>query len=161
MNQLQLSEMVFALNNRIHPNDAGSLILRFFGRDVRGSLPNSLDRNLNWRFLIENRGKIHQKRVEKKGRCSKESYVVGEKVLVENVVSKLWDREAVITGVRTAAENTIVSYNLDIGGLQSIRHRKSLRKIANLPNEDEVAEDNIDRNHLKMSGFSSRIVQYP
>ena len=62
-------------------------------------------------------GKLYQTRVEKKGCCSKESYVVGEKVLVQNVVSKLWDREAVITGVRTVVDQTIVSYNLDIWGL--------------------------------------------
>ena len=51
MNQLQLSEMVFALNTRIQPNDAGSPISRFFRGDVRGSLPNSLNRNLNRCFF--------------------------------------------------------------------------------------------------------------
>ena len=64
---------------------------------------------------MENKRKIHQKRVERKGRCSKESHVIGEKVLVQNVVTKLWDIEAVVTGIRTAADKTIVSYNLDIG----------------------------------------------
>ena len=54
MNLLQLSEMVFAINTRIQPYDTGSLLSRFFGRDVRGSLPNSLNRNLNWSFLIVN-----------------------------------------------------------------------------------------------------------
>ena len=97
-------------------------VQNFFRRDVRGSLPNTLNRNLNLIFLMEKKGKLHQKRVEKKGRCSKKSYSVGEKVFLQNVFSKLWDREAVITGVRTAADKTIVSYHLDIGGLQSTRH---------------------------------------
>ena len=52
--------------------------------------------------------------------------VIGEKVLVQNLATKLWDREAVVTGVRTSADKTIVSYNLDIGGLKSKRHRKFL-----------------------------------
>ena len=39
----------------------------------------------------------------------------------------------------TAANKTIVSYNLDIGGLQSTIHRKFLRNIFDLPTEDEVA----------------------
>ena len=49
MSQLQLSEMVFALNSRIQPNGTGSPISRFFGRDVRDcNVPNSLNRSLNW-----------------------------------------------------------------------------------------------------------------
>ena len=32
-----------------------------------------------------------------------------------------------------------MSYNLDIGGLQSTRHRKFLRKNVDLPNQDEAA----------------------
>ena len=81
--------------------------------------------------MIEGR---YSERGWKKGCCSKESSAIGEKVSVQNVVSKLWDREAVITGIRTAADKTIVSYNLDIRGLQSARHRKVLRKIVDLPN---------------------------
>ena len=46
MNQLQLSECVFAINSRIKPDGCGSPILRFFLRDVREHLPNSLDKKL-------------------------------------------------------------------------------------------------------------------
>ena len=105
-----------------------------------------------------------KKGVEKKGRCSKESFVVGGKVLVQNVVSKLWDREAVITGVRTAADTTIVSYNLDIGGLRSTRHRKFLRKIVNFPNEDEAAEEpvmNADKRVVKAGQDRSLFAALP
>ena len=56
---------------------------------------------------------------------------------MQNVGTKLWDREATITRLRTAADNTIVSYNIDIAGVKSTRHRKSLRKlIVNDKNED-------------------------
>ena len=65
--------------------------------------------------------------------------VIGEKVLVQNLATKLWDREAVVTGVRTSADKTIVSYNLDIAGLQSTRHRKFLRKVVGLTDQDEAA----------------------
>ena len=65
--------------------------------------------------------------------------VIGEKVFVQNLATKLWDREAVVTGGRTSADKTIVSYNLDIAGLQSTRHRKFLRKVVDLPNQDETA----------------------
>ena len=56
MSQLQLDEMVFALNSRIQSNETGSPISRFFGRDVRDmNIPNSLNRNLNWEILMQNR----------------------------------------------------------------------------------------------------------
>ena len=74
---------------------------------------------------MENRRKVHLKRVERKGRCTKESYKIGRKVLMQNVGSKLWDNEAVITGIRTAADRTIVSYNIDIGGIQSTIFKKA------------------------------------
>ena len=57
---------------------------------------------------------------------------------MQNVASKLWDRQAVVTGIRTA-DMAIVSYDLDIGGLQSSRHRKYFRKLVDLPNHDEAA----------------------
>ena len=77
------------------------------------------------------------KRVARKGCGSKEIFSVGERCLVQNVVTKLWDREAIIKGLRTAADNTIVSYNIDIAGVKSTRHWKFLRKlIMNDKNED-------------------------
>jgi len=91
MSQLQLSEMVFALNSRIQPNETGSSISRFFGWDIWDLLPNNLNRNLNWSYLMENRRKVHLKRVARKGRCSKEASSVGERCWVQNVVTKLSD----------------------------------------------------------------------
>ena len=57
---------------------------------------------------------------------------------MQNVKSKVWDRQAVITGVRTACDGTIVSYDIEIGGVKSTRHRKFLRKmnINNVADED-------------------------
>ena len=141
MNQLQLSELVFALNSRIQPNDTGSPILRFFGRDVRDkNVPNSLNRNINWEILMQNRRDVHLRRVSRKGRGTKEIYSVGELCWVQNVKTKLWDRKAVITGLRTASDNTIVSYDIEIEGVKSTRHRKFLRKMNNegLPVAEEA-----------------------
>ena len=74
MNQLQLSECVFAINSRIQPDGCGSPISRFFWRDVRGGLPNSLDRILDWKCLMENRWQAHLRRVKRKGRCTKDTF---------------------------------------------------------------------------------------
>ena len=92
---------------------------------------------------MENRRQAHLKRVERKGRCTKDTFEIWEKVLLQNIGTKLWDREAVVAGVRVSADGTIVSYNLDIGWIHSTRHRKFLRK-SNLPNVecDKVSVEN-------------------
>ena len=46
MNQLQISECVFAINSRVQPDGCGSPIARFFQRDVKSGLPDSLDRSI-------------------------------------------------------------------------------------------------------------------
>ena len=57
----------FAINSKMQPNNTGSPISRFFLRDVRAPhLPNSINRNLDGRYLMENRRKAHLKRVERK-----------------------------------------------------------------------------------------------
>ena len=49
----------------------GSFIARFLGPNGRGAIPNSLDRNINWKLIMKNRALQHQKRVETKGKSLK------------------------------------------------------------------------------------------
>ena len=72
MNQLQINECIFAINSRVQPDGCGSHIARFFQRDVRcHGLPNSLDRSIDYRILMENRRQAHLRRVNRKGRTKK------------------------------------------------------------------------------------------
>ena len=47
LSQLQLSELIFAINSRTQ-GEQGSALTRFLGRGVRGNLPNSLERDVTW-----------------------------------------------------------------------------------------------------------------
>ena len=87
--------------------------------------------------------------MNRKGRCIKDSFSVGEIVRVQNIQSKLWDTQAVITGTRVVADGRIVSYDLDINGNHSTRHRKFLQKC-HLPNraDDLVVENSVDESGL-------------
>ena len=72
MTQLQISKCIFAINSRVQPEGCGSAISRFFLRGVRtNNLPNSLDRNMDWKILMENRRKAHLRRVNRKGKLQK------------------------------------------------------------------------------------------
>ena len=59
----------------------------------------------------------------------KETYSVGETVRLQNIKTKKWDILGVVTGIRTADDNTILSYDID-GNITS-RHRRYMCKIKN------------------------------
>ena len=107
----------------------GSPIARFLRRNTRGAIPNSLDRNINWTMMMQNRALQHQKRVEKKGRKPKETYEIGERVLIQDVGTRQWNKQGTVISLRQSQDGTVVSYLLDINGYETSRHRKYMRKL--------------------------------
>ena len=79
-----------------------------------------------------NRRQAHLKRGERKGRCTKDTFSVGEKVLIQNVQSKLWDIEAIITGVRVSGDGTIAHLKIVYLKRHESQIKKKERKEANL-----------------------------
>ena len=67
MSQLQLSELVYAVNGR-EDGDKGSAMTRFIGRGTRSNLPNSWNRLVDWRQQLEMKGEERETRVRKKER---------------------------------------------------------------------------------------------
>ena len=137
LNQLQIHEMVYCNNCREQNSGMGSAIARFLGRNCRGAIPNSLDRNANWQAMMDNRAKQHQTRVDKKGKKPKETYEIGEKCLVQDIATRQWNKEATVISVRTSVDGTVVSYLLNINGYETARHRRYMRKIV-LPDDTET-----------------------
>ena len=83
-----------------------------------------------------------EKRVMMKERTvGKETYSVGETVrlqCLQNIKTKKWDILGVVTGIRTADDNTILSYDIDIDGTITSRHQKYMCKTRN---SDEATEE--------------------
>ena len=124
-----LDEQIFAVNSR-EDGETGSNNTRFFGRGVRSGLPNSWDRFVDWQEDIKRRGEIKEKRVMKKERTvGKETYSVGETVRLQNMKTRRWDIFGVVTRVRTADDDRILSYDIDIDGTITSRHRKYMAKV--------------------------------
>ena len=142
LSQLQLSELVFAINSRTQ-GEQGSALTRFFGRGVRGNLPNSLERDVNWQKQVAIRGEIRQKRVEKKGRTvgKKEVFSIGEKVKLQNLKTKQWNVDGEIMNIRTAADGRICSYDIQTDGTMTTRHRKYIMKIHTLDSNADGAQE--------------------
>ena len=87
------------------------------------------------------RASQHEKRVNKPGKTSKDKFDVNELVWVQDCRTKKWDKEGIVTSVRTAHDGTIVSYNLLINGHEAIRHRRYLRKKFDVGSDDTAAHD--------------------
>ena len=135
-----LDKQIFAVNSK-DDGITGSNNSRLYGRGIRSGLPNSLDRFVDWKEDIKKRGEIKQQRYLKKERTvGKQTYEIGEKVRLQNIKSKKWDFFGVVKGIRTADDDTILSYDIDIDGTITSRHRKYMSKVRN--SDEETEEEN-------------------
>ena len=133
--KLILQEQIYAHNYK-ETNGTGSATSRFLGRGTRTGLPNSWDRFTDWQGDIRKRKELKEKRVMQKERTTgNEMYSVSETVRVQNIKNKKWDMTGEISRVRTSDDGTILSYEVNIDGVITTRHRRYLSKIRNF---DEV-----------------------
>ena len=78
--------------------------------------------------------------MKKERTVGKHTYEIGETVRLQNIKSKKWDIFGVVKGIRTADDDTILSYDIDIDGMISSRHRKYMSKVRN--SDEETEEEN-------------------
>ena len=80
--------------------------------------------------------------MQKKERIvGKETYTEGKRVRLQDIKSKLWNIEGTVKGVRTADNGAILSYDIDIDGITTTRHRKYTCKIKNSDEATAVTEE--------------------
>ena len=79
--------------------------------------------------------------MKKERTVGKHTYEIGETVRLQNIKSKKWDIFGVVKGIRTADDDvTILSYDIDIDGAITSRHRKYMSKVRN--SNEETEEEN-------------------
>ena len=100
-------------------------------------IPNSFDASFSWAEAIRARGERRERRVNKPARGVKHKYQIGEICTLQDPVSKKWETQATVVGVRLAPDGQILSYELQTDRGKTTRHRKYMRKT--LP-EVEVEE---------------------
>ena len=71
----------------------------------------------------------------------KEVFSVGEKVKLQNLKTKQWNIDGEIMNVRTAADGTICSYDIQTNGTTTTRHRKYIMKTHTLTSSADGAQD--------------------
>ena len=140
LSQLMLDEQIFAVNSK-DDGVTGSNNTRFYGRGIRSGLPNSFERFVDWQQDIKRRGEIKERHYLKKERTvGKHTYEIGETVCLQNIKSKKWDIFGVVKGIRTADDDTILSYDIGIDGMITSWHRKYMSKVRN--SDEETEEEN-------------------
>ena len=78
--------------------------------------------------------------MKKERTVGKLTYKIGESVRLQDIKTKRWNRHGVVTGIRVADDGRILSYDIDIDGTTTTRHRKYMSKV---PNSDvETEEEN-------------------
>ena len=146
--KLGLQELIFQINSNISSEMTGSANDRFLLRSVRNSnIPNSINNDLDPGKLINRRIQNHEKRIHNENKTNKIIYEVGDRVRIQDVKTKLFDKYGTITKQRKTDEGSIVSYVIEKdNGRAAIRHRKFLRKLQ--PEHDPFNITNLQANDV-------------
>ena len=88
LSQLQLNEMMVAVNSQVQTEGQCSAVDRFLGRSIINYTHNSFDKTFEWREAIKRRDEVHEKRVLKPQRGYKKIFEIGEKCLFQDPNSK-------------------------------------------------------------------------
>ena len=131
LNQLELDELMFAVNTTQQGINMGSSLERFLGRSINTALPNSLAKTFGFEEAIRERAAVREKRWNKPERGTKLVFEVGELVKLQHPKTKKWDETGTVQAVRVACDGRILSYDilLSNGGV-TVRHRKYMMKTS-------------------------------
>ena len=88
----------------------GTAAERFFGRAPRSLLPNSLKRFVDHHKLITNRRDKQTEIALKKGRSCPNSFEIGDRCVVQDVLSKRWNIQGTIREKRASEDGSYRSF---------------------------------------------------
>ena len=107
-----MDKITFAINDTASSEGTGSANERFFGRSIRSRMPNSVNPEIKSAELINIRVEKHDNRIKGKNKTNKILYEVGQRVRLQNVVSKDWSLKGTIDLLRTTDDGRVVSYDI-------------------------------------------------
>ena len=106
MNQEELNKLVFKINSH-QTSGQGSALERFFGRAVRTYQPELVRKKINHQQLIAKRAEMQKKTAEKLGRRSKDDFLVGDKVVCQDMTTRRWTIKGEIVEGRETEDGTV------------------------------------------------------
>ena len=125
--QKKLDEVSYLINQHVQ-GDSGSPASRFFGRNPRSSLPNSLERFVDHHKLITARKEKQMELASAKGRSCPSDFRPGDRILVQDMASKRWNIEATVKEGRASDDGSIRSFIVEReDGVQLLRNARFLK----------------------------------
>ena len=138
LSDLQIKELVFAINSHKQREGTGSPAQRFFKRTPRDHLPNSRQKETDSEEMMKNRTNKQEKLTNKPSRQSKDEFKEGDNVRIFNIKTKLWDIKGSIVSIRHNDVNKSVSFNIETDkGKMLNRHKKFLRHLPKSPVQNQ------------------------
>ena len=123
-----MDKLTFNINNHPQPGDVGTAAERFFGRAPRSLLPNSLKRFVDHHKLITNRRDKQTEIALKKGRSCPNSFEIGDRCVVQDILSKRWNIQGTIRAKRASEDGTFRSFVVEKDdGSEILRNSKFLK----------------------------------
>ena len=108
----KLEELLLYLNTTDRRNGTGSAMQLLFNRECRGPLPNSYQTRVDLEEKLEKRRALLEKLAVKRGRQNRDQFEKGDKVRVQNMVTKKWTTIGKVTQCRIAPDGTVTTYNV-------------------------------------------------
>ena len=142
-----LQELTFKVNNYVQNEKTDSAAERWFRRKPINMLPNTMERDIDWKNMPEERRNEQTKLATKKGRKSSVKFRIRDKVILQETTGK--KRQLLETGVikeqRVSDNGTFHSFNADLDkGGQCLRNKRLLkhyRQVTFTNRNDEVTHD--------------------
>merc|ERR1711867_271409 len=166
---LGLREILFQINSNISAQQTGSANERFLRRSVRNTnIPTVIKKKVDPTQLVKKRIINHDNRMKSKNTTNKVIYNIGDRVMIQNVKNKLFEKFGTITKQRLADSGEVVSYEiLETDGWKSFQHRKHLRRLQpehdhmeTYPNSDEESTADIpEAPHVTTRSMASHVVK--
>ena len=136
--QQKLDEITYLLNQHPQRGEEGTPAERFFGRSPRSVLPNSLTRFVDHSRLIENRKARQISLAMRKGRSAPNDFRVGDKILIQDLMTKQWNIPGTITESRISEDDSVRSFIIEKSdGSSVLRNAKFLKHEWKSPRREE------------------------
>ena len=134
VSQELLNKICFKVNNHVQDELTGSPAERFLRRKPKTLLPNSIERDVDWKSMLTERTNKTTKHVEStKERKSRDEFKIGDRVILqEQTGRKQWIDKGTIDTIRPSDDNSCQSFTiaLDRGGI-CVRNKRFIKHLRN------------------------------
>ena len=110
---------------------AGSPADLFIGRPVKGLLPGQRMMKVDETELLMQRRMIQEKLQSKKRNATRGLLEVGDKVKIQDSLTKKWIKEGIVKKKVVDADGSVSSFEVEAGGKMYHRNRRFLQWIDN------------------------------